>query len=136
MRKLHGFTLIELMIVVAIVGILAAIAYPSYQQYTRRAARAQAQATMMNIMQNEERYFTSNNAYIASANAGNTFQTYSGDQASPKYGIAYAAIGALTTDLMITATPNNADPDCGVLTLNNLGVKTATLPGTVASCWK
>jgi type IV pilus assembly protein PilE len=139
MRKSHGFTLIELMIVVAIVGILAAIAYPSYQQYTRRAARAQAEATMMNIMQNEERYFTSNNTYIASG--ANTFAEWSdpsGPSASSKYGITYAATGSLSTDLKITATPQNgfADPDCGVLTLNNLGVKTATPPGTVASCWK
>ena len=47
--KQYGFTLIELMIVVAIIGILAAIAYPSYQEYTRKTKRVDAQAEMVNI---------------------------------------------------------------------------------------
>ena len=54
--RLHGFTLIELMIVVTVIGILAAIAYPSYQDYIRRARRIEAQSVMMDIQLMQEKY--------------------------------------------------------------------------------
>lgn len=59
----QGFTLIELMIVVAIVGILAAIAYPSYTEYVRRAARADAQGALTSLAAAMERWFSDNNTY-------------------------------------------------------------------------
>ena len=60
----HGFTLIELMIVVAIIGLLASIAYPSYQEYVRRGARAEARAAIMQMAQLQERYFTDRGGYL------------------------------------------------------------------------
>ena len=62
-RTVSGFTLIEVMIVVAIVGILAAIAYPSYQQHVRSSRRADAQAALLELAQFMERRFTENNGY-------------------------------------------------------------------------
>lgn len=62
-RTVSGFTLIEVMIVVAIVGILAAVAYPSYQQHVRSSRRADAQAALSELAQFMERRFTENNGY-------------------------------------------------------------------------
>ncbi|MGH8467618.1 MAG: type IV pilin protein [Gammaproteobacteria bacterium] len=62
-RTVSGFTLIEVMIVVAIVGILSAIAYPSYQQHVRSSRRADAQAALLELAQIMERRFTENNGY-------------------------------------------------------------------------
>ncbi len=67
--RFSGFTLIELMIVVAIVGILATIAYPSYQDYVRRSARAEARAAMLNMAQLQERNFSDRGAYVAITSA-------------------------------------------------------------------
>lgn len=64
MKNNKGFTLIEVMIVVAIIGILAAIAYPSYDEYVKRGNRTEGQAFLMDVAARQERYFSQNNAYI------------------------------------------------------------------------
>ena len=66
-RGMRGFTLIELMITVAIVGILASIAYPSYIESVRKGRRAEARAALTELMQQQERFMTQNNTYRAFA---------------------------------------------------------------------
>lgn len=68
-----GFTLIELMIVVAIIGILAAIAYPSYQSHVQKTRRSDAQGALMSFAGAMERYYTQNGSYLGAAGDGSEF---------------------------------------------------------------
>lgn len=120
----RGFTLIELMIVVAIVAIVAAVAYPSYTESVRKSNRASAKARMTEIAQRQQQYY-SERAGSASYTATLTELQYpAGTLKSDSGGHAIAvAAGAsgIGTSYTITATPLRSDPRCGNLTLNHLG---------------
>lgn len=142
-RWMRGFTLIELMIVVAIIGILAAIAYPSYQEYVKRAQRSQARTILLENTQFLERNFTEANKYHQNAAGADLTLPF---QTSPKAGEGTAvydiALVADTTTFTLTATPvagGLMDGDgCASLQLNHLGQKLVAGGATldVATCWK
>ena len=125
-----GFTLIELMIVVAIVGILAAVAYPSYQDYVRRAARADAQADLLELAQLMERQFTLNNSYAAFALPFNQ----SPRNGAPRYNLTLLNLTQTTYTLQATPAGAQIGDVCGAMSVNQLG---ATTPNPDPNnCWR
>lgn len=138
-RRSLGFTLIELMIVVAIIAIIAAVAYPSYSNYAFRARRADAHEMMMRIAAAQERHFTSANKYTTALGTGGL--GFSGDNAdlseSGHYKISMTTANNDQT-YVITATPQGvqATDKCKNLTLNNNGMKDFTGAETNGKCWR
>lgn len=127
----RGFTLIELMITVAIVGILAAIAYPSYQQYVLRASRAEAKAILMESAQFMERYFTTNNTYVG-ATLWSAVAPKNANASSKKYDISFTDDPTASAYTLQAEPAGNQDNDtCGTLTLSSTGAQTPTTAG----CW-
>ena len=104
-HKQSGFTLLELMIVVAVIGILAAIAYPSYAAYVARGKRAECRAGALQTMQQQDRYFTQYNTYLAVANdaTGAKIKNFSGDS---------KASSACVIASVACADPNSALTAC------------------------
>ncbi len=132
LRMQRGFTLIELMIVVAIIGILAAIAYPSYDEYVKRGNRTEGQAFLSDVAARQERYYSQNHVYVTDVDDIEDLGLSSANSPTDKYTIGLAAGGGGYT---LTATNQFNDTKCGNLTLNALGVRGASA-GTVDTCWR
>ena len=129
LNKQKAFTLIELMVTVAIVGILASIAYPTYQDSVMKSRRADAQGALLGYANTMERHFTVNNTYInAPTNPGTAY-----------YDITVSANPAVTASTYtLRAAPKGlqVNDKCGTLTLTHTGVKGFTgTGGSTALCW-
>jgi type IV pilus assembly protein PilE len=151
LRRIHkGFTLIELMIVVVVIAVLSAIAVPSYKYYVLRGNRAASRTAIQNTAQQEERYFTQNNTYLA-VPAGSTttagWINYVGGTYGSRTADLTVAVTAATTTLAasftITATPvtggSFSDTECGALTLTSAGVQGYTPASSstpISQCWE
>lgn len=134
-----GFTLIELMIVVAVIAILAAIAYPSYQNHMVNTRRAAAAGCMMEAAQFMERFYTTNLRYdqtrTGAAVALPTTQCRTDLQAFYTFQVA-AAANTYTMQAVPQGQQATRDTKCGTLSVNQAGVKAETGSAASASeCW-
>jgi type IV pilus assembly protein PilE len=130
-KRVRGFTLIEVMVVVAIVGILAAIAYPSYTAYVTRGKRVEGRNALLDAAARQERYYSDNNQYGALATVGVSSASENGH-----YQVSIA-LGSGNQSFTLSAAPETfVDDVCGTLTLTNTGVKGISGgTGSVGDCW-
>ena len=141
LRAARGFTLVELMIAIAVIGILAAVAYPSYVNQLRQSRRTDAKIALLDLAARQERFFSVNNVYASTpaqlgyAAAAFPVDVLSGSSAYYRLG---TLVGAGATSFIATATPVGAQlaDACGSYAIDHLGVQaniSNSLPA--ARCW-
>jgi type IV pilus assembly protein PilE len=134
-KNATGFTLIELVIAIAIVGILASIAYPSYMNQMQQTRRADCEAALMQLASVMERNFSRNNQYQDVITPGGFSNQCPIDGGTATYTLDYQALTATTYIVRATpAAPQGGDP-CGTLTLTNT-LQKGQSSGTLADCWQ
>jgi len=130
--RARGFTLIEVVITVAIVAILAAVALPTYRDHMRKSRRAEAQAYLMAVASRQQQFLLDTRGYAASLS---TVGITAPPNVAASYDLAASAAAGPPPTFRLTATPKAASDQvlerCGTLAIDQTGAKTAAL----ATCW-
>ena len=130
--RARGFTLIEVVITVAIVAILAAVAFPTYRDHVRKSRRAEAQAYLMAVASRQQQFLLDTRAYAPNLA---TVGVATPANVAAAYDLAVATVTGPPPTFRITATPKAASDQvrerCGTLAIDQTGAKTAAL----GSCW-
>lgn len=144
MHRSRGFTLIELMITVAIVAILAAVAYPSYTAYIKRGHRASARSQLLQADQYMKRFYASNDSY-STDRSGAAAALPARLKISPPeaavdeqlYNITISASSGTSFTLSATPTGSMSGDKCGTFTIDQTGLKGVTNnTDTRDACWR
>ncbi|TMH36764.1 MAG: prepilin-type N-terminal cleavage/methylation domain-containing protein [Betaproteobacteria bacterium] len=133
-RPARGFTLIEVMITVAVIAILAAIALPAYQEQIRKSRRSAAQGVLMQVASREQQLFLDSRQYVAAANtaalASSNIKVTVQSNLTSAYGFKVEttapAASAPTFTVIATPTGSQTADKCGTMKVDESNVKTAT----------
>ncbi|MFT5533737.1 MAG: type IV pilus assembly protein PilE [Burkholderiaceae bacterium] len=118
----NGFTLIEMMVTLAVIAILTAIAYPSYVEQVNKSRRAEGKSAILQTAALQERFYTLNNSYSTTLVASSTNYTIK---------VTTAASDAYT----ITASPLFTDAKCGTLSYDQSGTQSISGSANLPYCW-
>ncbi|MBT8142293.1 MAG: type IV pilin protein [Gammaproteobacteria bacterium] len=152
-NKQSGFTLIELMVTVAIIGILVGLAYPSYERYLIRSYRVDAKTALLKIRAEQEKNYLENNTYLndaafKTANTANNWFQVSGSNVLTENGYYTLSIEQIGTTpftenfsakaTVVSTNYQSKDKDCASFSINSSGVKSAVAGtgGDASKCWK
>lgn len=134
--KKNGYSLIELMVTVAVVGVLVSISVPTYKSYSMKSRRSEGRSFAMEIMQRQEKYYNENNTYTTNlTQLGYNSATPTSEQGYYMV-TATAAPDGITNNVIITAQPigtQTSDTECGSFIYNSNGVKSTSTAST--TCW-
>lgn len=136
MNRSKGFTLMELIVVVALIGVISAIAYPNYTSYMKKARRADAKVGLSKVVDREERYYIQNNKYTTSASdlGLSATATYTTDEGFYIITITSSGLTSGYTATAVAQGPQVTDTDTGAgdctsMVLDSTGLKTPD------KCW-
>lgn len=134
LRGSSGFTLIELMIVVAVLAILAAIAYPNYQEYLAKSRRAECASVLVGLANGMERRFSTTNSYEGVLPGPAQCPR---DGGAPYYNVGFAEDEPTANTFVIEAVPAGVQSgdSCGRLTIDNTGARGQAAGMTTRQCW-
>lgn len=140
-RRARGFTLIELMVSVAVVAILAAVAYPNYTSQVVRTRRSAAAGCAVEMAQYMERVYASNLRYDQNDGAATVLpNTPCRGEIANQYTLSFAAGQPQTRTFTVQATPQgqqaSRDAHCGTLTIDQSNTKGRSGTASVADCWR
>ncbi len=135
----QGMTLVELMIVVVIISILTMIAVPGYRQYSERAQRTEAKNALLQLANNQERFYLQNNTYtddlaLLGFPAGTSEKGVYTLNVPVANANTYQATAVPTPGGGVNGRDQTSDDDCASFSINAQGVRTAT-PDPDAKCW-
>lgn len=134
-RKAHGFSLVELMVVVTVVGILAAVVYPSYVNYVLRSNRVDGREILQRVAAAQERFYTNRNRYTEDI-TGATGLAMTNVSEKGFYTVRVSLEDG-DQSFFLRAAPQGrqTNDQCSVLTLTNVGTKSFNGNESNGSCW-